>query len=177
MKTAAIGRRDDGRSGRVRAVRPRLGAGAEAEPAWDRESADREHDDHRHVQPARRARAGDLRQARAVGPRVVPGRGHLHVDRAVDRRPDQRPDARGGGVLHLGRAAGRPLDGHLQPRESRVPHAPPAPIRTCCGCRPRRGRAAHMETLAFYFPVVDGKHAELVLHWGTVVVPLAIDVP
>ena len=40
---------------------------------------------------------------------------------------------------------------------------------------PRTG--AHMETLAFYFPVVDAKHAELVLHWGTVVVPLAIDVP
>jgi hypothetical protein len=40
---------------------------------------------------------------------------------------------------------------------------------------PRTG--AHMETLAFYFPVVDGKHAELVLHWGTVVVPLSIDVP
>jgi len=36
---------------------------------------------------------------------------------------------------------------------------------------------AHMETLAFYFPVVDGKHAELVLHWGTVVVPMKIDVP
>ena len=40
---------------------------------------------------------------------------------------------------------------------------------------PREG--AQMETLAFYFPVVEGKHAELVLHWGTVVVPLAIDVP
>jgi hypothetical protein len=40
---------------------------------------------------------------------------------------------------------------------------------------PRTG--THMETLAFYFPVVDGKHAELVLHWGTVVVPLGIDVP
>jgi hypothetical protein len=34
-----------------------------------------------------------------------------------------------------------------------------------------------METLAFYFPVVDKTHAELVLHWGTVVVPLSIDVP
>ena len=34
-----------------------------------------------------------------------------------------------------------------------------------------------METLAFYFPVVDGKKAELVLHWGTTVVPLAIEVP
>jgi hypothetical protein len=40
---------------------------------------------------------------------------------------------------------------------------------------PRQGMA--METLAFYFPVVDGNHAELVLHWGTVVVPLQIDVP
>jgi hypothetical protein len=40
---------------------------------------------------------------------------------------------------------------------------------------PREG--THMETLAFYFPVVEGKHAELVLHWGTVVVPIEIDVP
>jgi len=40
---------------------------------------------------------------------------------------------------------------------------------------PRTG--SHMETLAFYFPVVEGKHAELVLHWGTVVVPLQLDVP
>jgi hypothetical protein len=40
---------------------------------------------------------------------------------------------------------------------------------------PRQG--SHMETLAFYFPVVDGNHAELVLHWGTLVVPLSIDVP
>lgn len=40
---------------------------------------------------------------------------------------------------------------------------------------PRAG--AHMETLAFYFPLVNAKHAELVLHWGTVVVPFAIDVP
>jgi hypothetical protein len=40
---------------------------------------------------------------------------------------------------------------------------------------PRAG--SHMETLAFYFPIVNGRHAELVLHWGAVVVPLAIDVP
>jgi hypothetical protein len=37
--------------------------------------------------------------------------------------------------------------------------------------------ATHMETLAFYFAVVDGHHAELVLHWGTVAVPISIDVP
>jgi len=36
---------------------------------------------------------------------------------------------------------------------------------------------SHMETLAFYFPVVDGRKAELVLHWGTVVVPMTIEVP
>jgi hypothetical protein len=35
----------------------------------------------------------------------------------------------------------------------------------------------HMETLTFYFPVVDGKHAELVLHWGTTMVDMGIDVP
>ena len=40
---------------------------------------------------------------------------------------------------------------------------------------PRTG--AHMETMAFYFPVVEGKQAELVLHWGTVVVPMQIEVP
>ena len=40
---------------------------------------------------------------------------------------------------------------------------------------PRTG--SHMETLAFYFPAVDGKKAELALHWGTVVVPLKIEVP
>ena len=40
---------------------------------------------------------------------------------------------------------------------------------------PRTGE--HMETLSFYFPVVDGKKAELVLHWGTVVVPLQLEVP
>jgi Protein of unknown function (DUF2911) len=34
-----------------------------------------------------------------------------------------------------------------------------------------------METLGFYFPVVDGRHAELWLHWGTVIVPMTIDIP
>ncbi|HEU4632004.1 MAG TPA: DUF2911 domain-containing protein [Gemmatimonadaceae bacterium] len=39
---------------------------------------------------------------------------------------------------------------------------------------PQRG--AHMETLAFYFPVVEGRTAVLHLHWGETVVPLRIDV-
>lgn len=41
--------------------------------------------------------------------------------------------------------------------------------------RPERG--AHMETLAFYFSVVEGKDAVLRLHWGDVVVPMALRVP
>lgn len=41
--------------------------------------------------------------------------------------------------------------------------------------QPEQG--AHMETLAFYFPVVEGKDAVLRLHWGNVIVPLAITVP
>jgi Protein of unknown function (DUF2911) len=40
---------------------------------------------------------------------------------------------------------------------------------------PRAG--SHMESLAFYFPAVDGRKAELVLHWGTVIVPMGIEVP
>jgi hypothetical protein len=39
---------------------------------------------------------------------------------------------------------------------------------------PRTG--SHMETLAFYFPVVDGRKAEVVLHWGTTVVPMSVEV-
>jgi Protein of unknown function (DUF2911) len=35
----------------------------------------------------------------------------------------------------------------------------------------------HMETLSFYFPVVEGKDATLRLHWGETMVPLEIRVP
>jgi hypothetical protein len=41
--------------------------------------------------------------------------------------------------------------------------------------RPERG--PHMEALSFYFPTVEGKDAVLRLHWGEVMVPLAIRVP
>ena len=37
---------------------------------------------------------------------------------------------------------------------------------------PQRG--PHMETLAFYFPVVDGDSAVLSLHWGTTVLSIPI---
>lgn len=39
---------------------------------------------------------------------------------------------------------------------------------------PREG--PHMELLTFYFPAVDGLTGELVMHWGTTVVPLTIEV-
>jgi hypothetical protein len=38
-------------------------------------------------------------------------------------------------------------------------------------------RGPQMEALTFYFPVVEGKNAILRLHWGDVMVPLAIEVP
>jgi hypothetical protein len=41
--------------------------------------------------------------------------------------------------------------------------------------RPEEG--PHMEALAFYFPVVEGKEAVLRLHWGEVMVPLQLRVP
>ena len=41
--------------------------------------------------------------------------------------------------------------------------------------RPEPG--AHMETLVFYFPIVEGKDAVLRLQWGEVMVPLSIRVP
>ena len=40
---------------------------------------------------------------------------------------------------------------------------------------PRQG--SHMELLTFYFPDVDGLAGELVMHWGTTVVPLRIEPP
>lgn len=36
---------------------------------------------------------------------------------------------------------------------------------------------AHMETMSYYFPWVEGREADLVFHWGTVVVPFRFEVP
>jgi hypothetical protein len=41
--------------------------------------------------------------------------------------------------------------------------------------KPEQG--PHMEALAYDFPIVEGKDAVLRLHWGEVIVPLAITVP
>ncbi len=35
---------------------------------------------------------------------------------------------------------------------------------------------AHMEALAWYFPLVNGPEATLALHWGTTIVPLRVEV-
>ena len=43
------------------------------------------------------------------------------------------------------------------------------------GIKAERGQ--HMETLAWYFPVVEGKDTVLRLHWGEMIVPLAVHVP
>lgn len=40
--------------------------------------------------------------------------------------------------------------------------------------RERSRLGDHMETLAFYFPMVDADSAVLALHWGRTVVPMAI---
>lgn len=40
--------------------------------------------------------------------------------------------------------------------------------------RVRSHVADHMESLAYYFPMVDGDSAVLALHWGKTVVPMAI---
>ena len=37
-------------------------------------------------------------------------------------------------------------------------------------------QGAHMETLAFYFPVVGPNEATLRMHWGTTIVPMQIEV-
>ena len=41
----------------------------------------------------------------------------------------------------------------------------------------RPERSTHLETLTFEFPVVDGKDAVLRLHWGDVMVSMAVRVP
>ena len=38
-------------------------------------------------------------------------------------------------------------------------------------------QGSHVETLTFYFPMVEGKETELRLHWGETVVPMTIVVP
>lgn len=61
---------------------------------------------------------------------------------------------------------------------STVPHAfhlsYPGEERDALRVRAVPERGEHMETLAFYFPIVDADSASLHLHWGTTIVPLSI---
>jgi hypothetical protein len=52
------------------------------------------------------------------------------------------------------------------------PGAPEDVLRTEVSPQP----AAHMETLAFYFPVVGPYDATLVMHWGTTALPIRIEI-
>jgi hypothetical protein len=61
---------------------------------------------------------------------------------------------------------------------ARVYHTPYPEGRDALRFTVRPERVPHIETLAFYFPVVDGPNAELAMHWGetAVSVPIAIEV-
>lgn len=63
-------------------------------------------------------------------------------------------------------------------RAADVYHTPyPGESQDALRVEARAEQGPHMETLCFYFPVVEGKDAVLRLHWGTVMVSLAIQVP
>ena len=46
----------------------------------------------------------------------------------------------------------------------------PMMMLTACG-------GDHVESLVYYFPMMEGKETELRLHWGETVVPMLITVP
>lgn len=63
-------------------------------------------------------------------------------------------------------------------RAAEVFHTPyPGENQDALRLEARPGQGPHMEALGFYFPIVEGKDAVLRLHWGNVMVPLAITVP
>jgi hypothetical protein len=54
-------------------------------------------------------------------------------------------------------------------------HTPYPPGQDVLRVKATPERGAHMETLAFYFPVVDGREAVLRLHWGELIVPIRLE--
>lgn len=63
-------------------------------------------------------------------------------------------------------------------RAADVFHTPyPGPERDALRVEVTPQRGDHMETLAFYFPVVEGREAVLRLHWGETIVPITIEAP
>jgi hypothetical protein len=62
-------------------------------------------------------------------------------------------------------------------RAAPVWHTPyPGPEQDALRLDVQATSGTHMETLVYYFPVVDGLRTTLHLHWGTTVVPLEIRV-
>ncbi|MBI4419515.1 MAG: DUF2911 domain-containing protein [Gemmatimonadetes bacterium] len=58
---------------------------------------------------------------------------------------------------------------------ARVFHIPyPGEARDALRLEVTPEKGSHMETLSFYFPLVDADSATLVLHWGTTIVPLGL---
>ena len=159
---------------RVRAARD---AEDQAQPARNRVAAHQRHDDHRRLQPSGRARPRAVRQAGAVRPHLVPVRGRCDDDRGVDDGDDRGPgtgrraSTRSG--PNPGPSAGR--SSSASRRTSGTPATRTGQDALRVQVTPRTG--SHMETLAFYFPAVDGRKGELALHWGTVVVPMRFEVP
>ncbi len=63
-------------------------------------------------------------------------------------------------------------------RAAHVFHTPyPGPDRDALRFEVEVEQGAHMETLAYYFPVVNRDEAILRIHWGTMIVPLRIRAP
>jgi hypothetical protein len=60
-------------------------------------------------------------------------------------------------------------------RAQPVWHTPYPPGQDVLRVKATPERGMHMETLVFYFPVVDGLTATLDLHWGEVIVPMKVD--
>jgi hypothetical protein len=99
----------------------------------------------------------------------------IEVDRDV--RVDGRPLPRGKySVWLVPRAAPAPWAMVFAKTARRFPTRPPAPDDEQLRVPVQPQQGAHMETLAWYFPVVTPEGATLRMHWGTTVVPLQIGV-
>ena len=160
-------------------VRLRAGAGRakdQAEPARFGLAADCRHDDRDRVQPPGRARTRALRRPGPVRQSVVPMRGRCDDDRGQHGDQDRRSRSRGGEVFGLERAERGELDRHLQQAVERVAQPLPRGSGRASVRGPDTDGVAHGNA-GVLFPMVDGKKAELVIHWGTTVVPMTVEVP
>lgn len=96
----------------------------------------------------------------------------LEVDRRIELNGHELPAGKYSVWLHLQESGPWTLALNSEPRlyhDSPVPesrHVLEIPV------IPQEG--PHMESLAWYFPAVDGLEAELRMHWGTTLVPLTI---